>query len=148
MFTEIRIGGGAIVGVSANIAQTNPSKLRFNPYWWQGGGVDSMLAALMVDLVARPEFREAEESRAIYEVGGVTYGDRDSHRKAGEVVARQEALTGQVTVGVEIRLILSIRLIEQDPYLAPRLRDWALYSCQGLDGVRPLWCGLLTTLIS
>ena len=99
VFTEIRIGGGSIVGVPTNIAQTNPNKLRFNPYWWQGGGIDSMLAALMVDLVARPEFREAEESRAIYEVSGVTYGDRDSHRKAGEVVARQEALTGQETVG-------------------------------------------------
>ena len=38
--------------------------------------------------IARPELREAEESRAIYEVGGVTDGDRDSHRKAWEVVPR------------------------------------------------------------
>ena len=67
-----------------------------------------MLSAFMVDLVARTKLRKSEETRTVYEVNGVANHHRCPHWEAWEVVTRQESLSGQIPVWIEVRFILTV----------------------------------------
>ena len=101
------------VRVSASAAQLGRAKPLQQIAGGQDGRDDPMSAALMVEQVVRPELRQPEEPRAIDGLRGANAGDQASQWQPREVVARDEALAGQVAVGVEVALLLASALVAQ-----------------------------------
>src|SRR5262245_41244012 len=61
-----------------------------------------MLAAFVINRIARPEFDQANEPRPIDGLRLLAGSDKRADREAREVIARKKSLVGEVPIDVEV----------------------------------------------
>src|ERR1700730_13549303 len=91
------------VDVTAPLAEARPRHEVVDSGGRHDAAAHTVLAALVVDDVVRTKLRQAKKAGSIERLRLSTCSDQCPQGKAGEVVSRQESLSREVAVGVEVR---------------------------------------------
>jgi len=92
----------ALVQVPAVLTQLGSHETLFGILDGQPDAADLVLRPFVIDHVVRRKLVDRQETRPGNELAFTATGDENADGQRGEVVSGQEALAGQVAVGVEV----------------------------------------------
>src|SRR5437868_410902 len=93
----------------------------------------------MVDETVRAKLRDGEEAWPLHDRSALCCWDEGVQRQAREIVARQEAFSGQVAIGIEVRAAIGLPPLQHVQLLGGS----KIPPCRFLTLSRPKACPVL-----